>query len=60
VTAIGAGAHLFAESTTNPPVFLRSKPISNEVTIRVLQNNAAQTAYTPELAYSLNLCLELM
>ena len=59
-TAIGANSYVYAETFTNPAFYLSNKPSSNEVTIRVLQNDANQSAYTPELRYSLNLSLELL
>ena len=59
-TAIGASSYVYADTLTNPEFYLSHKPSSNEVTIRVLQNDAGQSAYTPELQYSLNLALELI
>ena len=60
VTSIGANGYLYAETFTNPAFYLSNSPSSNEVTIRVLINDAVQSVYTPELRYSLNLSLELL
>lgn len=60
VSSIGANAYVYCTAVDNPPFYLLNKPSSNNITIKILQNDAGQSAYTPELAYSLTLSLELL
>ena len=59
-TGIGANSQLFADSVGNPPVMIYNRPNQNQVTIRLLANDLVQTPYTPNVDYSLNMCLELI
>ena len=60
VSSIGTNAYVYCTAVDNPPFYLLNRPSNNNVTIRILQNDAGQSAYTPELAYSLTLSLELL
>jgi hypothetical protein len=42
----GASQHLYAENTTNPPIYIKQKPKNNNIKILLLNNNAAQDNYT--------------
>jgi hypothetical protein len=59
-TAVAASSYVYCTAADNPPFTLLNRPSQNQVTIRILQNDTNQTAYTPDLAYSLTLSLELL
>ena len=59
-TSIGANSYIYADHTTNCPFYLLNKPSNNQITIRLLLNDAGQSNYSPDCNYSLNLCLELL
>jgi hypothetical protein len=60
VTAIGANRHVYCSAVDNPLFYLLNRPSNNNITIKILQNDAGQSDFTPELAYSLTLSLELL
>ena len=60
VTAIGANSYLYTNCVDNPPFTLLNRPSQNQVTIRILQNDANQSNYPTDLAYSLTLSLEYL
>jgi hypothetical protein len=60
VSSIEIKAYVYCSAVDNPPFYLLNRPSNNNITINILQNDAGQSAYTPELAYSLTLSLELL
>ena len=58
-TSIGTNAYIYADHSTNCPFYLLNKPSNNQITIKILLNDTNQTNYSPDTAYTLNLCLEL-
>ena len=60
VTGIGANSNLYSTAQDNPPFSVLGRPSQNQVTIRILQNDANQSAYPTDLIYSLTLSLELI
>lgn len=60
VTGIGANKNLYATAQDNPPFSVLGRPTQNQVTIRILQNDANQSNYPTDLIYSLTLSLELV
>ena len=60
VTSIGVNTYLYTNSIDNPPFTLLGRPTQNQVNIRILQNDANQSAYPTDLAYTLTLSLELL
>jgi hypothetical protein len=59
-TLVGANGYIYCDHSTNCPFYLLNRPSNNQVVVKILFNDANQTAYTPEAAYSLNLCLEYL
>ena len=62
-TGIGNNQRLNADLSTNPPFYLNSRPVSNNVIVYILRNNATQDVYiVPPVqeVYTLTLNLELL
>ena len=51
--------YLVAALPNNAPFSLSNRPSNNNVNIRILNNDANQTAFATELAYTLVISLEL-
>ena len=54
-----ANCYLVAALPNNAPFSLSNKPTNNNVNIRILNNDANQTNFATELAYTLVISLEL-
>jgi hypothetical protein len=54
-----ANCYLVAALPNNAPFSLSNRPTNNNVNIRILNNDANQTAFATELAYTLVISLEL-
>jgi hypothetical protein len=59
-SASASGSYLFAASTTNPPIYLNSRPTNNDVFVEIHTNaSTTETNYSPVPGqYSLILSLE--
>lgn len=47
---IGANSFLYADSDTNPPIYVATRPMNNQVLIQILNNDVPQTPYNPQAA----------
>jgi len=52
-------SYLCSALPNNPPFSLSNRPTNNSVNVRILNNDANQSNFTPELSYTLVISLEL-
>jgi len=52
-------SYLCSALPNNPPFSLSNRPTNNTVNVRILNNDATQSNFTPELSYTLVISLEL-
>ena len=60
-TAIATNSYLYCDNTTNPPFYLMNKPCNNQITVKLLLNDANPPSnYPTDCKYTLTISLECL